>query len=117
MAFSIKEVARRLDINRNTLYYRFKKTKQSLTFVKELGEVLHHDFSEHFPKLKSEKEDLDRKAKLFIKRQKEKILENDTIFRQKIERYKTFIQVIANLAAKGDLKAIKRKLKSFSKEN
>ena len=49
--YSIKKLADKLQISRNTLYQKFKKQDLSYDFILEVGSIVHHDFSKEFEEL------------------------------------------------------------------
>jgi AraC-like DNA-binding protein len=51
--FSIKTLAQRLGLSRNTLYSRFKEHDLSYSFIVQIGDLIHHDFKVNFPELKT----------------------------------------------------------------
>ena len=51
--YSIKTLAKKLRISRNTLYNKFKKHDLSYEFILQVGDIIHYDFKEDFPELKT----------------------------------------------------------------
>ena len=51
--YSLKQVAKRLGVSRSTLYNRFQDIDLSDDFILKLSEVIHHDFSNDLPHLKT----------------------------------------------------------------
>jgi len=52
--YSLTKLADKLEISRNTLYNRFQNANLSYRFIREVGRVLHYDFSAHFPEMSKE---------------------------------------------------------------
>jgi hypothetical protein len=51
--YSIKILAKKLGISRNTLYNRFKEPDLDYTFILQVGDLIHHDFKTEFSELKT----------------------------------------------------------------
>lgn len=45
-------LCKHLNISRPTLYRRFEDPNVDYDFIRAVGEVIHHDFSEQFPEMK-----------------------------------------------------------------
>ncbi|RDC65034.1 hypothetical protein [Adhaeribacter pallidiroseus] len=54
----IVKVAEALAITRNTLYVRFQTPNLDLDFIKRVGKIIHYDFSQDIPELKTSQETL-----------------------------------------------------------
>lgn len=52
-SYSIKTLAEKLRISRNTLYNKFKDHNLSYDFILQVGDIIHYDFKEDFPELKT----------------------------------------------------------------
>jgi predicted transcriptional regulator len=52
--FSITDIAKRLGRSRKWMYIMFENSNVSLDVVLEIGKIIHHDFSEDMPELKSQ---------------------------------------------------------------
>lgn len=52
--FSTTTVAQRLGLTRGQLYNYYDNPKLPLDTIVKIGKVLHYDFSQHFPELKSD---------------------------------------------------------------
>jgi len=111
--FPIKELARRLNMSRNTLYSRFKDTRQNIDFIKRLGEIVHYDFSNLFPELKSEKNQLGSKSGIYLDGPLGNLIANESSNRAKLEQYSTLVKSIAKMANNSDLGAIKKEIEVF----
>jgi transcriptional regulator with XRE-family HTH domain len=48
---SIAELARRINVDRRTIYYWFKQINLSVDTISKIGEGINHDFSNDFPEL------------------------------------------------------------------
>ena len=51
--FSIKVLAERLGVSRNTVYNKFREQDLSYEFIAKLGDVVRYDFTADFPELKT----------------------------------------------------------------
>lgn len=51
--YSIKTLAEKLGISRNTLYNKFKEHNLSYEFILRVGDAIHYDFKADFPELKT----------------------------------------------------------------
>ena len=52
--FSITDIANRIGKSRRWMYIMFENSNVSLDVVLEIGKIIHHDFSEDMPELKSQ---------------------------------------------------------------
>ncbi len=51
--YSIKALAKKLGISRNTLYNRFKEKDLDYNFILEVGDLIRYNFKADFPELKT----------------------------------------------------------------
>lgn len=51
--FTIKFLAEKLEISRNTVYNKFKEHDLSYDLILKIGDIIKHDFSMDFPEMKS----------------------------------------------------------------
>ncbi|MEM9417185.1 MAG: helix-turn-helix domain-containing protein, partial [Bacteroidota bacterium] len=51
--YSLKFLADRLGISRNTLYNRFKEHDLSYDFILQVGGIIHYDFTYEYPEIKT----------------------------------------------------------------
>lgn len=51
--YSIKALADKLNISRNTVYNRFKEHDLSYEFIAQVSHAIHYDFNTEFPELKT----------------------------------------------------------------
>lgn len=51
--YSLKVLAERLKISRNTLYNKFKTYDLSYDFIIRVGEIIHYDFAYEYPEIKT----------------------------------------------------------------
>jgi hypothetical protein len=51
--YSIKNLAEKLQISRNTLYNRFKEPDLDYSFILQVGDLIYHNFKTDFPELKT----------------------------------------------------------------
>lgn len=51
--YSLKALAERLGISRNTLYNRFREYDISYEFILKVGDLIHYDFTYDYPEIKT----------------------------------------------------------------
>ena len=51
--YSLKFLAEKLGISRNTLYNRFKEHDLSYDFILQVGDAIHYDFTYDYPEIKT----------------------------------------------------------------
>ena len=51
--YSLKVLAQKLGISRNTIYNKFKAHDLSYEFIVRVGEVIHYDFTYEYPEIKA----------------------------------------------------------------
>lgn len=49
--YSIKTLAERLGVSRNTVYNKFKEHNLSYEFIMQVGDVIHYDFTYDYPEM------------------------------------------------------------------
>lgn len=52
--YSIKKLAEKLRINRNTIYNRFREHNLDYEFILKVGDIIKYDFQDDFPELRVE---------------------------------------------------------------
>ena len=62
--YSLKALAEKLGISRNTIYNRFREHNLSYDFIVRVGELIHYDFTYAYPEIKTtiQREDKDQHA-------------------------------------------------------
>jgi predicted transcriptional regulator len=53
---ALSELARRLKVSRKTIYNIFERYDVDMDIVYKIGEIIHYDFSMHFPTMKNSPE-------------------------------------------------------------
>ncbi|MEL6607046.1 MAG: helix-turn-helix domain-containing protein [Bacteroidota bacterium] len=51
--YSLKALAEKLSISRNTLYNKFKEHDLSYEFILKVGDLIHYDFTYEYPEIKT----------------------------------------------------------------
>ena len=51
--YSIKALAERLDVSRNTIYNKFREHDLSYDFMVKVGDIIHYDFTVDCPEIKT----------------------------------------------------------------
>ena len=51
--YSLKSLAEKLEISRNTIYNKFKEHDLSYDFIVRVGELIHYDFTYEYPEMKA----------------------------------------------------------------
>jgi predicted transcriptional regulator len=51
--YSLKKLAERLGVSRNTIYNKFKEYDLSYDFIVRVGELIHYDFTYEYPEMKT----------------------------------------------------------------
>jgi transcriptional regulator with XRE-family HTH domain len=51
--YSLKAIAERLGVSRNTIYNKFKEHDLSYDFIVRVGQLIHYDFTYEYPEIKT----------------------------------------------------------------
>jgi predicted transcriptional regulator len=51
--YSLKSLAEKLGVSRNTIYNKFKEHDLSYDFIVRVGELIHYDFTFEYPEIKT----------------------------------------------------------------
>lgn len=112
--YTITHVAERLGINRNTVYNRLSLPNLDYDFIMEIGNVIHHDFTEEFPEIK---DNLSEDALLrLVDRETAELWKAEENYINLLEQYNKMLESLASLANQNTFNGIKREISSFIEE-
>lgn len=111
--FSIKKLAERLKISRNTIYNRFSEPTLDYEFILQISNVIHYDFSRDFPEIKHEIEKADEPPSQYVDRGAAELLALKDKYANLLERYNKLLVILARLAGSSDLKALRKEAVHF----
>ena len=113
--FSIKKLAERLKISRNTLYNRFKDPDLSSEFITAVSNIIHYNFAIDFPELKAESNEfgdidsLDRNVVELLRLEKK--------YTGLLERYNKLMGIMLRLANTNELETLRKEILRFLENN
>ncbi len=117
--FSLKKLAERLGISRNTLYNRFGDPNLSYEFIIKVSNVIHYDFTLDFPETKEkvqekeEKEAREQEGTDYIDRYTAELLKLERKYTNLLERYNKLLGTLVHLANNNELQTIKKEILHF----
>ena len=104
--YSLKTLAERLGISRNTLYNKFKEHDLSYEFILKVGDLIHYDFTYDYPEIKK-KVGVDQDhhiAELWRLEQK---------YTRLLERYNKLLSFLVKAANDYQLEKLKHEIDGF----
>lgn len=114
--FSIKRLAERLKISRNTIYNRFREPSLDYEFILQVSNVIHYDFRQEFPELKDEIENAAEPNAYYLDRGAAELLKLKKKYTNLLERYNKLLSILARLAGSSDLKLLRKDVLHFLDE-
>jgi len=104
--YSLKVLADKLGVSRNTIYNKFKEHDLSYDFIIKVGELIHYDFTYEYPELKTSVS-IDRNqyaAELWWLEKK---------YIRLLERYNQLLSFLLRMAKDYHLEKLKRDIDKF----
>jgi len=104
--YSIKALAERLGISRNTIYNKFKEHDLSYDFIVRVGNIIHYDFTHDYPEIKTivSTDKAHHPAELWRLEQK---------YTRLLERYNKLLGFLVKTANDYHLEKLKREIDKF----
>ena len=104
--YSIKALADRLGVSRNTIYNKFREHDLSYDFILRVGDIIHYDFTYDYPEIKTTvKTDKDQHAaELWRLEQK---------YTRLLERYNKLLSFLVRTANGYRLEQLKKEIDKF----
>lgn len=119
--YTLKEIARRMDISRSTLYNRFKDVDINDDFILLLSKIIHHDFSEELPHLRdnSKYEKIEDGKGPYERLTTQELLLVQKKYYQILERHNRLFKMVIRItsAREQDIPRIKKEIIHFIEEN
>ena len=120
--FALNKLAKRLKISRNTLYNRFRDPELKDDFILDVGNIINYDFKRHFPGLKREDEEDDRREfadgnQIYLDKETVKMLELGKKYMVLLERYNDLLGIMVKLANTNEMNALRKEIARLIKEN
>jgi len=114
--YSLTKLAEKLGISRNTLYNRFANPNLGYSFIANVGNLIHYDFTVEFPELKKEIELGRDIAFPSIDRGAAELLKLEGKYINLLERYSKLLRILVKIANENELHALKREILDFIEE-
>lgn len=115
--FSIKKLAERLKISRNTLYNRFKEPELSYEFITAVGNIIHYNFAVDFPELEEEINKAGESSVTYAKRDTVELLKLEKKYTGLLERYNELLNMLVRLANTNELETLRKEILRFVDSN
>ena len=111
--FSMKRLAERLKISRNTLYNRFKESELGFEFIMRVSNVIHYDFTHELPEIKKEQIESGEGASYYIERSTAELLKLEKKYTDLLERYNKLLSILIRQANNNDLQPLRQEIMQF----
>ena len=120
--FALNRLAKRLKISRNTLYNRFKDPELKDDFILDVGNIINYNFKRHFPGLKREDEEDDRREfadgnQIYLDKETVKMLELGKKYMVLLERYNDLLGILVKLANTNEMNVLRKEIARLIEEN
>ena len=120
--FALNKLAKRLKISRNTLYNRFRDPELKDDFILDVGNIINYDFKRHFPGLKREDEEDDRREfadgnQIYLDKETVKMLELGKKYMVLLERYNDLLGIMVKLANTNEMNVLRKEIARLIEEN
>ena len=120
--FALNKLAKRLKISRNTLYNRFRDPELKDDFILDVGNIINYDFKRHFPGLKREDEEDDRREfadgnQIYLDKETVKMLELGKKYMVLLERYNDLLGILVKLANTNEMNVLRKEIARLIEEN
>ena len=111
--FSIKKLAERLKISRNTLYNRFKEPELSYEFVAAVGNIIHYNFAIDLPEIESEINKAGENPITYVERDTVALLKLEKKYTGLLERYNELLGILIKLANANEMGTLQKEIRHF----
>ena len=120
--FALNKLAKRLKISRNTLYNRFRDPELKDDFILDVGNIINYDFKRHFPGLKREDEEDDRREfadgnQIYLDKETVKMLELGKKYMVLLERYNDLLGILVKLANTNEMNVLRKEIARLLEED
>ena len=116
--FSIKKLAERLGISRNTLYNRFRDPELSYEFINAVSNIIHYNFAIDFPEMIAEENELgDGSSVQYTERDALELLRLEKKYTGLLERYNKLLNILLRLANTNELQTLRKEIIRFLEDN
>ncbi len=105
--YSIKALTEKLGISRNTIYHKFREHDLSYDFIVRVGDVIHYDFTEDYPEIKTRVDLIDRNQHAV---ELQRLERKYTLL---LERYDKLLRFLMRTASDYRLRKLKREIDNF----
>ncbi len=114
--YSLTKLAKTLAISRNTLYNKFDNPDLGYSFIVEIGNIIHYDFSVDFPEIKNEVELASDIHLGSIDRTAVELLKIEEKYIRLLEKYTKLLGILVRLSNEFELHALKKVILEFMEE-
>lgn len=114
--YSLTRLAKSLGISRNTLYNRFQNPNLGYSFILDVSNIIHYNFSPEFPEMKEAIELGGEGPISSIDRGTAELLRVKGKYIKLLERYTRLQGILARLASKNELRGLKQEILKFIEE-
>lgn len=108
--FSLKKLAERLKISRNTLYNRFKEPALSYEFITAVGSIIHYNFEIDFPELEEETNRVGERPVSYVERNTVELLKLEKKYTNLLERYNELLSILVKVANTNELETLRKEI-------
>lgn len=115
--FSIKKLAERLKISRNTLYNRFRDPELSYEVIAAIGNIIHYNFAIDFPELEIETNKAGEGPITYAERDMVELLRLEKKYTGLLERYNELLGILIKLANTNELETLRKEIRRFLDNN
>ena len=104
--YSIKAIAEKMGVSRNTIYNKFREHDLSYEFIVRVGDIIHYDFTSDFPEMKTDVVlDKDKQVVELWKVERKYII--------LLERYNRLLGFLIKVANDYQVEKLKKDIKRF----
>lgn len=104
--YSIKVLAERLGISRNTIYNKFREHDISYDFIVRVGDIIHYDFTYEYPEIKTT-------ASLDKNQHAAELWKLEHKYTHLLERYNKLLSFLVRAANDYRLERLKKEIDKF----
>ena len=115
--FSVKKLAERLKISRNTLYNRFKDPELNYEFIIAVGNIIHYNFAVDFPELEAEDNQVGEGHINYLNRDTAELLKLEKKYTGLLERYNELLSILIKVANNNELETLRKQILRFLDDN
>lgn len=115
--FSLKKLAERMKISRNTLYNRFRDPELGYEFIVDVGRIIHYNFSIDFPELDNEVNELGEPWIQYGDKDAVELLKREKKYTALLERYNQLLSMLVKLANANELETLRKEILRFLEDN